>query len=128
MNAIIRFTAATLTLVATVVHAGFPAWYPQEGFNNVGKIDELRTEDSVLIVDDRYYRFADNLKVHSLSQKNDSVARLRQGTTVGFEVDVTPQGERLVREVWLLPDTYTQPDDSLTTAPGERPVHVGRPR
>ena len=111
MKAIIRFTAATLALIATLAQAGFPSWYPLEGFGQTGKIDEFRTADSVLIIDDTYYRFADNLVVHSLSQNSDSLARLRQGTNVGFEVDVTPKGEHLIREVWLLPDNYTQPKD-----------------
>ena len=125
MKSIIKYTATAMYLVATLAQAGFPAWYPQEGFKDWGKIDEFRSEDSVIIINDRYYRFADNLLVHSLSQKSDSLARLRQGANVGFEVDVTPKGEYLIREVWLLPDTYTQPGDSDST-PVPRPISAGR--
>lgn len=111
MKSITRIVAATLALVATLAHAGFPAWYPQDGFERWGKIDEFRTGDSVLIINDTYYKYTKNLVVHSLSQKSDSTSRLRKDVTVGFYVDVTPQGERVIREVWLLPDTYTQPSD-----------------
>lgn len=128
MKSIFRLTTAALGLVATLAQAGFPAWYPQNGFKDWGKIDEFRSKDSVLIIEDNYYHFADNLVVHSLSQRSDSIARLHQGVNVGFEVDVTPKGGYLIREVWLLPDTYTQSEGSSTTTPAPRPISAGRLR
>ena len=109
MKSIIRITIAATALLATLAQAAFPAWYPKGGFENWGKIDEFRSKDSVLIIGDGYFRFGDDLVVHSLSQESDSIGRLHKGVTVGFRADVSPNGQRVVREVWLLPDTYVQP-------------------
>jgi len=109
MKAIIRVTAAAMVLAVTLAHAGFPSWYPKDGFERWGKIDDFRTEDAAIVIGDMYYRFPDNLVVHSLSQYSDSIARVRKGATVGYFVDQSASGQRIVRELWLLPDNYTQP-------------------
>lgn len=111
MKSIIKAAVATLSLLASFAYAGFPAWYPPQGFSDWGKIDEIRTNDAVLIIDDSYYRYTDDLAVHSLSQNSDSMARLRKDVKIGFIVDENSNGERFIREVWLLPDNYTQPEN-----------------
>ena len=111
MKILLGFVTATCLLLAQPLLAGFPSWYPKEGFSHYGKIDEVNSEYKTIIIDDSEYHYADNTTVHSLSETSDSLARLRQGATVGFSYDINPQGYKQIREVWLLPDDYTQTED-----------------
>ena len=112
MKSIMRLTVvAALVLVSSMAQARLPGWYPQQGFQHWGKIDEVRSKDSTVIIGDMLYTLRDGVIVHSLSQKYDSLARVRKGVTVGFVYDEIASGEWRIREIWLLPDTYSQPGD-----------------
>lgn len=99
----------TLTvLIAAVAFAGsamatdLPRWYPQDGFQRTGQIDDIHLDRNVIVIDDSAYRIADGLIVHSLSSYSDSVARLRPGTVIGYKT----AGGATITEIWLLPKNF----------------------
>lgn len=111
MKTILKAVGVALALVTTMAQARLPSWYPPGGFEHWGKIDEIRSEESVIIIGDMFYRYREGALVHSLSQKSDSFARVQKGATVGFLYDVSKNGEWIIREFWLLPNNYSQSDD-----------------
>lgn len=110
--AIIAFSAQLLTAVPVAAER-LPAWYPdelREPFNlhySSGVIDEIDFEQHKIIINDRAYNFSKNTTVQSLSSRNDSQGRLRQGVKVGFRLDAPmPQGKN-IETFWLLPTQFT---------------------
>jgi hypothetical protein len=105
----LKLAICALALVATASHARLPSWYPAGGFEHWGKVDRIGT--SAIIIEDMLYYLTENVVVHSLSQTSDSRSRVREGTVVGFTYGETAAGKRMIPELWLLPGTYSQPDD-----------------
>lgn len=105
------FAALIILLLSQPVLAGFPDWYPQEGFAHYGKIDEVNARSKTIIINDREYRYSDSTVVHSLSETSDSLARLRKNVKVGFTYDTSGGGSKQLLEVWLLPENYSQDED-----------------
>ena len=79
----------------------FPSYYPEKGFNETGIIDGVNLGRGEIIIDDSVYRVSPKAVVRSLSSKEDSMARLRVGTNVGFKA----RGG-MITEFWLLPASY----------------------
>ena len=90
--------AFTTTAIAT----DFPSYYPAKGFQNTGKIDALYANEGRIVIDDISYTMSKSAIVHSLTQKNVSIARIRKGVHVGFR---TRSGQ-VIEEFWLLPSNY----------------------
>lgn len=116
MKMLLGLVTATCLLLAQPLLAGFPSWYPKEGFSHYGKVDEVTMGNKTIIIEDYEYHFSDSTIVHSMSEKSDSLARLRKGANIGFTFDKSAQGHKLIQEIWLLPENFTQPDD-LTHQP-----------
>lgn len=116
MKTLLGFVTAIFLLLGQPVLAAFPDWYPKEGFPHEGKIDHVSMKNKTVVIRDYEYHFLDSTVVHSLSEESDSLARLRQGANVGFTFDKDAQGRKLIREIWLLPENYTPPDE-LTRQP-----------
>lgn len=109
MKVLLKTALFALVMVAPASHARLPSWYPSEGFEHWGKVDQIG--NSMVIIDDMLYYLRDNVVVHSLSQTSDSLSRVRKGTVVGFTYGTTAEGKWMIPEIWLLPTTYSQPDD-----------------
>ena len=81
---------------------GFSKLLPGKGFQNTGRVDAVYAEDNRIVIDDTSYQMSTSVVVRSLSSKNDSLARVRQGANVGFRLGKS----RLIEEFWLLPGNY----------------------
>ena len=94
--------AIAFVLTSTAIAAGFPSYYPEKGFQNTGRVDAVYAEDNRIVIDDTSYQMSTSVVVRSLSSRNDSLARVRQGANVGFRLGKS----RLIEEFWLLPGNY----------------------
>ena len=92
-------------------YGAFPEWYPKQGFEHYGTVDDVNAADNSVIVGDRLYFYSDRTVVHSLSETSDSLARLRTGVRIGFTYDENAKGQKQLIEIWLLPSNYSQQDD-----------------
>ena len=81
----------------------FPGYYPENGFNETGIIDDINLGMGEIIIDDSVYRVSPEAVVRSLSSREDSMTRLRVGTNVGFKIT-----GGLITEFWLLPANYKE--------------------
>ncbi len=94
--------AIAVVFMSTAIAAGFPSYYPAKGFQNTGRVDAVYSEESRIVIDDVSYQMSTSVVVRSLSSKNDSLVRVRQGAHVGFKVGKS----QLIEEFWLLPSNY----------------------
>ena len=78
----------------------FPSYYPAE-FPKIGVIEAVNIGKGKILIDDNAYRVSPKAVVRSLSSREDSMARLRVGTNVGFKA----RGG-VITEFWLLPASY----------------------
>lgn len=92
----------TFAMAGTAVAASLPGYYPAKGFPNTGRVDAVYAEEGRVVIGDVSYRISDAVVVRSLSSKNDSFARIRQGVLVGFRTN----GRQVIEEFWLLPGNY----------------------
>jgi len=79
----------------------FPSYYPAEEFPETGVIDVVYLDEGLIIIGDISYQVSPQAVVRSLSSKEDSMARLRVGTNVGFKLS-----GGVITEFWLLPANY----------------------
>jgi len=112
-----RYTKLLLTLVTTMVlgiaNGGqLPAHYPSNGFDRIGNVDEVNLETRKVIIEDMIYILSDDVVLNSLSRSSDSLGRLIKNTKVGFDFSGAGSN-RYIREIWLLPSTYTPTEDSI---------------
>ncbi len=94
-----------LAMMGTAIAANFPSYYPTKAFPNTGRIDAVYADEGRVVIGDISYRISDAVVVRSLTSKNDSLARIRQGVVVGFR---TRRGD-VIEEFWLLPGNYKEP-------------------
>jgi len=94
--------AVGLLIMTTSFAQNFPSYYPKEGFQRIGTLDALYTEEKRVVIDDVPYLISDDLVVHALNAYSVSSARLRPGIKVGFK----QSGNRVISEFWLLPINY----------------------
>lgn len=112
-----RYTKLLLTLVTTMVlgianSAQLPAHYPSNGFDRIGNVDSINFETRQVIIEDMIYILSDDVVLNSLSRSSDSLGRLIKDTKVGFNFSSAGRN-RYIREIWLLPSTYTPTENSI---------------
>ncbi len=112
MKMLLGFMTTICLLLAQPVLAGFPDWYPKDGFQHYGKVDDVDAANKSLIINDREYHYTDKTLVHSLSEPADSLGRLRKSAMVGFTYDMSSEGAKQLLEVWLLPENYSRDEDN----------------
>ena len=122
-----RYTKLLLTLVTTMVlgiaNGGqLPAHYPSNGFDRIGNVDEVNIETRKVIIEDMVYTLSDDVVLNSRSRSSDSLGRLIKGTKVGFNFSESGKN-RYIREIWLLPSTYTPTEGSIKGIDG--PIKPG---
>lgn len=104
-----RFTtliAAMALLISVVANAAFPAYYPKEGFQRVGILDDVQLQRQMIVVNDVPYSLADSVIVHSPTSYSVPASQLQRGTKIGYKM---ASGGRLIMEIWLLPRDYKNP-------------------
>ena len=97
--------AIACVFTSTAIAAGLPSYYPEKGFQNTGRVDAVYADDNRIVIGDIAYQMSKSVVVRSLSSKNDSLARVRQGAHVGFRLGKS----QLIEEFWLLPGNYKAP-------------------
>lgn len=90
---------AVLMASALAVSAEFPAYYPDEGFERVGRIDDVLLDESRVVINDMSFALADNVIVHTPTTYAVPRERLRVGIQVGYRLS----GSDTVAEIWMLP-------------------------
>lgn len=106
MKKTLYFIAAMALLVSAVASAAFPDYYPKEGFQRVGTLDDVQMQRQMIVVNDVPYSLADSVIIHSLKSYSVPASQLRRGAQVGYKMAV---GGRLITEIWLLPSDYKNP-------------------
>ena len=96
--------AAALMLAGTANAAGFPDYYPENGFQKIGRVDAVYSSENRVVINDRSYELDESVIVYSRSSANDSLARIRPGAVVGFRVN-----NNRITKFWLLPRNYKRP-------------------
>ena len=94
---------ALFALCSAATAQGLPSYYPKEGFQRVGTLDDLQLGRQVIVINDVAFTMSDNLIVHSLTSYSVPSSRLRIGSQVGYKF--SRQGG-LITEIWLLPKGY----------------------
>lgn len=109
----LRFVTLTIALVlaGAVAAQGFPNYYPKEGFQRVGTIDAIQAEEQRLVIGDLAYAMSSNLIIHSPRAYSVPQSNLRVGGKIGFKL--VRGGERMITEIWLLPDDYAGGENRL---------------
>ena len=119
-----RYTKLLLTLVTTMVlgianGAQLPAHYPSDGFDRIGNVDSINLETREVIIEDMVYTLSDDVVLNSRSRSSDSLGRLIKGTKVGFNFS-NAGSNSYIREIWLLPSSYTPTEDSIKSLDSPR--------
>ena len=97
------FASMLVCMWATAALAyDLPAYYPKDGFRRAGVIDAVHFEEERIVIDDVPFQYSPNVVVHSLSAYSVSRTRLQPGVLVAYKVG----GNRVITEIWLLPQDY----------------------
>ncbi len=99
---LILVLVAAFSMTGTAIASNLPGYYPADGFRNTGRVDAVYAEEGRVVIGDVSYRISDTVRVRSLSSKNDSLARVREGVRVGFRT----RNGKVIEEFWLLPGNY----------------------
>lgn len=89
-------------MTGSAVAANLPGYYPANGFPNTGRVDAVYAKEGRVVIGDISYVVSESVVIRSLTSKNDSFARVKQGVLVGFR---TGKG-RAIEEFWILPGNY----------------------
>jgi hypothetical protein len=106
MKKLTYMLAAMIFLATTSVAADFPSYYPKNGFQRVGVLDDVQLDRQIVVINDIPYSLANNLTVHSMSSYSVPATRLSRGVQVGYKM---ASNGRLITEIWLLPNNYKSP-------------------
>ncbi len=106
MKKLTTILAVAAVMSSSLAFAAFPAYYPKEGFQRVGILDDVQLKRQVIVVNDIAYSLADSVIVHSPKSFSVPSSQLLVGTQVGYKMAV---GGRLITEIWLLPSNYKNP-------------------
>lgn len=106
MKKITVMIAVASMMASSLAIAAFPAYYPKEGFQSVGIVDDVQLKRQVIVVNDIAYSLADSVIVHSPNSYSVPASALRIGSRVGYKM---AKGGGLVTEIWLLPKNYKDP-------------------
>ena len=83
-----------------------PSYYPADGFQRVGILDDVQLQRQVVVVNDIPYTLANSAVVHSPSSYSVPMSELSVGLQIGYKMS---SSGRLITEIWLLPSDYKSP-------------------
>ena len=106
MKKITYLLIVAIAMVSSLAYAEFPKYYPENGFQRTGILDDVQLDRQILVINDIPYSLANNLIVHSQSSYSVPATRLRSGTQIGYKMAA---GGSLITEIWLLPNDYKSP-------------------
>lgn len=106
MKKTIYMIAVVTMMASSIAMAAFPSYYPKEGFQRAGILDDVRLKQQIIVVNDIPYSLANSLIVHSPRSYSVPSSELRIGSKIGYKMAA---GGRLITEIWLLPSDYKNP-------------------
>ncbi|KAB7623151.1 hypothetical protein [Alkalilimnicola sp. S0819] len=102
---LIRLLASALLALAlgpASAGNGLPLHYPAR-ITAIQTVDRVDLSENTLVAGDLAYRLDPNLRVHTPATANAPPQALRVGQRVTFFPEPLPDGQELVREIWILP-------------------------
>lgn len=96
------FALALVAIVCVSLTLSGAAYAEGPDFQRTGRVDDVRIEENLIVIDDIPYRLSESFVVHSMQASNVSKRRIRSGIKVGYKsVDGS-----VITDLWLLPETY----------------------
>ena len=106
MKKLTTMLAVAAVMSSSLAFAALPSYYPKEGFQRVGVLDDVQLKRQMIVVNDIPYSLADSVIVHSPNSFSVPFSQLRIGAKLGYKMAA---GGRLITEIWLLPSDYKNP-------------------
>ena len=75
-----------------------PDFYPADGFDGMGRINEIVVNDGIVVIDDSEFRLSSYAEYHTPTYKNAPGALFKQGDQVGYILD----SEKNITSMWLI--------------------------
>ena len=75
-----------------------PDFYPADGFDGMGRINEIVVNDGIVVIDDSEFRLSPYAEYHTPTYKNAPGALFKQGDQVGYILD----SEKNITSMWLI--------------------------
>ncbi len=100
--------ALLLPITQGLYAAGLPAYYPAT-FPATGKVDAIYYTEHRIVIGDRGFALAADVKVRTPYAESDTLYGVRAGQYIGYR-QVLGDGGRTVVEIWVLdhPPRYTE--------------------
>ena len=106
MKKLAYLVIVAIAMASSLAHADFPKYYPKDGFQRTGILDDVQLDRQMLVINDIPYSLANNFIVHSQSSYSVPATRLQRGIQIGYKMAASG---RLITEIWLLPRDYKSP-------------------
>ena len=95
--------------VGTINAEELPNYYsPSQHVQNFGSLDRIDTRNREIVIGDILYRLADQVMVHSMRSEFEPLSRVEVGPSVKFRYIDTDDGQKLVTEIWIMPQDYRE--------------------
>ncbi|HJX34026.1 MAG TPA: hypothetical protein VJ373_02525 [Desulfatiglandales bacterium] len=75
-----------------------PDFYPADGFDGMGRINEIVVNDGIVVIDDSEFRLFPYAEYHTPTYKNAPGALFKEGDQVGYILD----SEKNITSMWLI--------------------------
>jgi hypothetical protein len=75
-----------------------PDFYPADGFDGMGLIDDIALNDGMVVINDAGFKLSPYAEYHTPTYKNAPGALFKQGDKVGYILD----SEKNITSMWLI--------------------------
>jgi hypothetical protein len=75
-----------------------PDFYPADGFDGMGLIDDIAVRDGMVVINDTEFSLSPYAEYHTPSFKNAPGALFKQGDKVGYILD----SEKNITSMWII--------------------------
>jgi hypothetical protein len=75
-----------------------PDFYPADGFDGMGQINEIAVNDGMTVINDSGFKLSPYAEYHTPTYKNAPGALFKQGDQVGYILD----SEKNITSMWLI--------------------------
>ncbi len=105
MHSVLKKLVLGFVLMAA---AGMATADRQRVFGFFGEIDSFDRGSRLLVVDDRVFRLADDVRVHTKKGRKGVLSDIRPGSKVGFYPSGRGDGRHqiYINEIWVLPANW----------------------
>jgi hypothetical protein len=75
-----------------------PDFYPADGFDGMGLIDDIAVNDGIVVINDSGFKLSPYAEYHTPTYKNAPGALFKKGDKVGYILD----SEKKITSMWLI--------------------------